>query len=76
MDEYVNKMRNRVDYLAQSENRMEKKIDRMSSIMQKREKVILNKWQDQVSLQNESVKIDTEQKLRNNDIRQSLEVQQ
>ena len=69
-------MRNRVGYLAQSENRMEKKIERMSSIMQKREQVIKNKWEDQIQLQNESVKISYEQKIRNDNIRTSLEAQQ
>lgn len=51
MDEYVGKMRNRVDYLAQSEQRMLSKIDRMHEIMQKREQVILKKWQDQIDVQ-------------------------
>ena len=37
VDEYVTKMRNRVDYLQKSEKRMINKIDRMSDIMQKRE---------------------------------------
>ena len=44
MDEYVTKMRNRVDYLQQSEKRMINKIDRMSTIMEKREQVIMKKW--------------------------------
>jgi hypothetical protein len=51
VDEYVGKMRNRVDYLAQSEQRMLSKIDRMHEIMQKREQVILKKWQDQIDVQ-------------------------
>lgn len=37
VDEYVGKMRNRLDYLVQSEQRMLSKIDRMNEIMQKRE---------------------------------------
>lgn len=37
VDEYVGKMRNRVDYLAQAEVRMLNKIDRMHNIMMKRE---------------------------------------
>jgi hypothetical protein len=44
VDEYVGKMRNRVDYLAQAEVRMLNKIERMHSIMIKREQVILKKW--------------------------------
>ena len=44
VDEYVTKMRNRVDYLQQSEKRMINKIDRMSTIMEKREQVIMKKW--------------------------------
>ena len=37
VDEYVGKMRNRVDYLANEEHRMLTKIDRMHEIMAKRE---------------------------------------
>lgn len=44
-------MRNRVDYLAESEARMLAKIERMRLIMLKREKVILDKWKDQEYLQ-------------------------
>ena len=46
VDEYVVKMKNRLDYLANEENRMLKKIDRMNSLIQKREKVLMKKWED------------------------------
>jgi hypothetical protein len=55
---------------------MQSKIERMSSIIEKREKVILKKWQDQVHLQNSTEKVLHEQKLRTENIRQSLEAKQ
>lgn len=51
VDEYVGKMRNRLDYLVQSEQRMLSRIDRMNEIMQKREQVILKKWNDHIEIQ-------------------------
>lgn len=48
VDEYVMKMKNRLDYLANEESRMLKKIDRMNSLIQKREKVLMKKWEDQI----------------------------
>ncbi len=51
VDEYVNKIKNRVDYLAQSESRMQQKIDRMQELMAKREQVILNKWKEKTEQQ-------------------------
>ena len=47
VDEYVGKMRNRVDYLANEETRMNNKIERMHDIMAKRENILLAKWEDQ-----------------------------
>lgn len=44
VDEYVGKMRTRIDYLAQSEERMLLKIERMQEQMSKREKVLLDKY--------------------------------
>lgn len=48
VDEYVVKMKNRLDYLANEESRMLKKIDRMNSLIVKREKVLMKKWEDQI----------------------------
>ena len=76
VEEYVTKMRNRVEYLQQSEKRMISKIDRMSQIMERREQVILKKWEDQVSLQELHKLKQAEVKSKNNLVRSSLEVRQ
>lgn len=73
VDEYVGKMRNRVDYLAQSEARMLNKIDRMHEIMAKREQVILRKWQDQVQMQENLQKKDLEHAVKTSKIRDSYQ---
>jgi len=44
----VKKMRNRVSYLAKEESRMQQKNTKMSEMMQKREQVLLKKWEDQI----------------------------
>jgi hypothetical protein len=49
VDEYVIKMKTRLDYLAQEESRMMKKIERMNSLISKRESVLLKKWEDQIT---------------------------
>jgi len=48
IDEYVNKMRNRVSYLAKEETRIQQKNKNMSEMMQRREQVLLNKWEHQI----------------------------
>lgn len=53
VDEYVGKMRNRVDYLANEETRMNNKIERMHDIMAKRENILLAKWEDQQRISEE-----------------------
>ena len=46
IDEYVKKMRNRVNYLAKEESRIQQKNIKMSDTIQKREQILLNKWED------------------------------
>lgn len=45
VDEYVAKMNSRLNYLTAEEARMNKKIERMSQVMQRREEVLMQKWQ-------------------------------
>ena len=53
-------MKNRLDYLANEESRMLKKIDRMNSLIQKREKVLMKKWEDQIHYNQEKTALVTE----------------
>ena len=53
-------MKNRLDYLANEESRMLKKIDRMNSLIKKREKVLMKKWEDQIHYNQEKTALVTE----------------
>jgi hypothetical protein len=46
VDEYVGKMRNRIDYLANEEKRMVNKMDRMTDLMGKRQDIMVAKWSE------------------------------
>lgn len=48
VNEYVAKMKNRIKFLAKEEQRMQFKNQRMSAMMQRREEVLLSKWEDEL----------------------------
>jgi hypothetical protein len=41
-------MKNRIKFLAKEEQRMQFKNQRMSAMMQRREEVLLSKWEDEL----------------------------
>ncbi len=46
----MQKLRNRVDYLSKEDQRVEKKIEKMQKAVMAREKILVQKWQDEIKI--------------------------
>lgn len=50
VEQYIQKIKNRVEFISKEDRRVESKIEKMKLAVQAREKILVQKWQDHIMI--------------------------
>jgi len=50
VEQYIQKIKNRVEFISKEDRRVESKIEKMKLAVQAREKILVQKWHDHIMI--------------------------